>query len=91
MWRVLEVRGDCAAAGATVMGPIETELRARYAEARHEAQGRNAWANVSWSAFRHLQEAAWRLGVNANSSNSMSDSWRDIASDAIEAAEALGL
>jgi len=73
------------------MGPIEEELTKKYSAVRHEQQGRSAWVGVSWAAFRHLQEAAWRLGLNADSSYPMSDYWRDIASEAIEAAEALGL
>lgn len=75
------------------MGPIERELRDKYDSDRiqHEAQGRRAWVNVSWESFRHLQQAGWRLGLNADSAYDMDDLWRDIASEAIEAAEALGL
>lgn len=73
------------------MGPIEKELRERFSAIRHEHQGRRAWVAMSWEAFRHLQEAAWRIRVNADSAYELDDHWRDIASEAIEAAEALGL
>lgn len=73
------------------MGPIELELRKKYSDIEHEAQGSAAWVTVSWPAFRHLQQAAWRLGYNADAADGLINGWRDIASEAIEAAEALGL
>jgi len=70
------------------MGPIERELTVSYAVVK---DGYDVWVHVSWPAFRHLQEAARRLGLNADRYYPMSDYWRDIASEAIEAASELNL
>jgi len=72
------------------MGPIERELRQYPEDNVSHWTDAAAGGGLSWAAFHVLLAAAKQIGLGPDC-NSVEDRMPEVLSEAIEAAEALGL